>query len=71
MLFRSAWQEGQELTLYRPDGQRFLSFVELEAQLLRERQRAEEATAALQEERRQRQILLERLREMGINPEQL
>ena len=89
---RFAWQEGQELTLYRPDGQRFLSFVELEAQLLRERQlvqqerqrtqqerqraqqerqRAEEATAALQEERRQRQALLERLREMGINPEQL
>ena len=67
---RFAWQAGQELMLYRPDGQRFLSSVELEAQLLRERQRAGEATAALQEERRQRQALLERLREMGINPDE-
>ena len=65
------WQVGVELRLYRPDGQRFLSFAELEAQLLRERQRAEEAAAALQEERRQRQALLERLQAMGINPDEL
>jgi Uma2 family endonuclease len=61
---RFAWQEGEELVLYRPDGQRFLSFLELEEQLVRERQRAQQAEAALQE-------LLERLREMGINPDQL
>jgi Uma2 family endonuclease len=82
---RFAWQEGEELALYRPDGQRFLSFLELEERLLIERQRAEQqqqraeqqqqraeqAEAALKEERRQRQALLERLRELGINPDQL
>jgi Uma2 family endonuclease len=89
---RFAWQEGEELALYRPDGQRFLSFLELEERLLIERQRAEQerqraeqqqqraeqqqqraeqAEAALQEERRQRQALLERLRELGVNPDKL
>jgi Uma2 family endonuclease len=89
---RFAWQEGEELALYHPDGQRFLSSVEREERLVRERQRAEQAQqraeqerqraeqerqraeqaeAALQEERRQRQALLERLRELGINPDEL
>jgi Uma2 family endonuclease len=103
---RFAWQAGAELVLHRPDGQRFLSPVELEERLVRERQRAEaeqqraeterqraeaerqraeaeqqraeaeqqraeQAEAALEEERRQRQALLERLRQLGINPDQL
>jgi Uma2 family endonuclease len=96
---RFAWEEGQELVLYRPDGQRFLTSVELEERLVQEqqrakeaqqqvqeaqqraemarqraemaRQRAEEAETALEEERRQRQALLERLRELGIDPKQL
>jgi Uma2 family endonuclease len=103
---RFAWGEGQELVLYRPDGQRFLTSVELEERLVREqqrvqterqraeqaqqraeqaqqrvqmerqraeqeRQRAEQAEAALEEERRQRQALLERLRELGFNPDEL
>jgi Uma2 family endonuclease len=114
---RFIWQVGRELALYRPDGERFLSFLELEQRLVRERQRAEQerqraeqqqqraeqeqqraeqerqraeqqqqraeqeqqraqqqqqraeqAEAALEEEYRQRQALLERLREMGIRP---
>jgi Uma2 family endonuclease len=75
---RFAWQVGTALVLHRPDGQRFLSPVELEEQLVRERQRAErqqqraeEAEAALAEERKQRQALLERLRSLGINPDQV
>jgi Uma2 family endonuclease len=72
-----AGQEGRELVLYRPDGQRFLSFLDLEERLqvarqqaAQERQRAEEAEAALAEERRQRETLLARLKEIGINPDQ-
>jgi Uma2 family endonuclease len=82
---RFAWQAGEELVLYRPDGQWCLSFVELDEWLVKEqqraeqerqraeqeRQRAQQAEAALDEERRQRQSLLERLRELGIDPEQL
>jgi hypothetical protein len=75
---RFAWGEGQELVLYRPDGQRFLTSVELEERLVQEQhraqqaqQRAELAETALEEERRQRQALLERLRELGLNPDEL
>jgi Uma2 family endonuclease len=75
---RFAWQAGEELVLHRSDGQRFLSSVEREERWVRERQRAQQerqraqqAEAALEEERRQQQVLLERLRELGINPDQL
>ncbi|MCU0492549.1 MAG: Uma2 family endonuclease [Chloroflexaceae bacterium] len=45
-----------ELTIYRPDGERFLTFVELQQLLTRERQRAEqEATRAEQEAARAEQ----------------
>jgi hypothetical protein len=37
-----AWRRGEELALYRPDGQRFLSSLELEERLVRERQRAQQ-----------------------------
>ena len=75
---RFAWQEGEELVLYRPDGGKFLSSVELEEQLLRQKQRADqEQQRADQEQQRADQAeaamkaLLERLRERGINPDQL
>jgi Uma2 family endonuclease len=76
---------GDELQIYRPDGTRFFSYVEI-CQLLeqaeqrteqaeqrteQERQRAELAETALEEERRRSQLLAERLREMGINPDEL
>jgi Uma2 family endonuclease len=73
------------LEIYRPDGDRFLSFVEL-AQLREqerqraeeerqraeeERQRAEEAIAQLEAERRRNEALTQQLRELGIDPDQL
>jgi Uma2 family endonuclease len=54
---------GKELQIYRPDGDRFLSYTEIARQLGQERQRAEQA-----EERAAR--LAERLRQAGIDPDQ-
>lgn len=48
---------GPELQIYRPDGQRFLSYVEIAQQAEQERQRAER--------------LAERLRELGVDPDQI
>jgi hypothetical protein len=69
---------GDELQIYRPDGTRFFSYVEIcqrleqaEQRTEQERQRAELAETALGEERRRSQLLAERLREMGINPDEL
>ncbi|MGK7876008.1 MAG: hypothetical protein AB4426_22730 [Xenococcaceae cyanobacterium] len=66
------------LQLYKPNGERFETFVEIVQQRERERQekererqRAEQAEAALEEERRQRQVLLDRLRERGIDLDRL
>jgi Uma2 family endonuclease len=56
--------ETGELTVYRPDGQRFLSSVELFQRAEQERQRAE------QEHQRAEQ-LANYLRTLGIDPEQL
>jgi Uma2 family endonuclease len=62
---------GEDLVIYRPDGQRFLTYVELdrqreqaEARAEQERQRAEQAEAQLQ-------ALRALLQERGINPDQL
>ncbi len=88
-----------ELQIFRPDGQRFLSYVEIAQRAEEERQRAEEERQRAEEERqraeeerqraeeeRQRaetecqraeqaearaKLLAERLREMGIDPDQL
>ncbi|XWK85970.1 MAG: Uma2 family endonuclease [Phormidium sp.] len=80
------------LLIYRPDGQKFLTPVELdqlrEAEKQRaeqehqraeqerqraeqERQRAENAIAQLEQEQQRYQALIEKLRQQGINPEQL
>lgn len=65
------------LEIYRPDGRKFLTSVELNQRAEEEYQRAEEALAQLEEERTLRQqeqqryqALIERLREQGIDPEQ-
>ncbi len=55
---------GDKLQIYRPDGEAFSTYLEIE----RRRSQAEEA---LQQERRRSQLLAERLREMGINPDEL
>lgn len=66
------------LVIYRPDGQRFLTPVELDHLREQERQRAEaehqraeEAMAQLEQEQQRYQALIEKLRARGIDPEQL
>ncbi|MEH2053592.1 Uma2 family endonuclease [Nostoc sp.] len=54
----------EELEIYRPDGDRFLTFLELDQQRQQERQRAEQAEAQLE-------ALRALLQERGINPDQL
>ena len=68
----SGWQ------IYRPDGQQFLTYLELDGQRQEAEQRAEQAeqrakTAEIQleQERVRSQALEAKLRELGINPEQL
>lgn len=74
-----------ELKIYRPDGVKFLSYVEINQQLEAERQRAEterqraeterqraeQTETLLREEQQRNQRLAERLRQMGINPDEL
>ena len=59
------------LEIYRPDGQKFLTSVELDQLREHERQRAENAIAQLQQEQQRYQALIEKLRKRGIDPEQL
>jgi Uma2 family endonuclease len=75
----------EELEIFRPDGRRFLTYVEIAQRAEEERQRAEEERQRAEEERqraeeeRQRaeeaearvNRLAEKLREMGIDPEQV
>ncbi|PLZ89599.1 Uma2 family endonuclease [Fischerella thermalis] len=68
----------ETLEIYRPDGQRFLTPVELDQVLEKERQRAEQerqqkeaALQQLEQEQQRYQELLARLREKGIDPEKL
>ncbi|MBD2042601.1 Uma2 family endonuclease [Microcoleus sp. FACHB-672] len=60
-----------DLQIYRPDGERFASYVELMQKKEQEQQRANQAEALLEEERRRREVLEARLREMGVDPDQL
>lgn len=59
------------LEIFRPDGQRFLTSVELDRLREEERQRAEDAIAQLEAEKQRYQALIERLQEKGIDPEKL
>ncbi|MBE9224560.1 Uma2 family endonuclease [Phormidium sp. LEGE 05292] len=73
------------LLIYRPDGQKFLTPVELDRlreverqraeqerqRAEQERQRAENAIAQLEQEQQRYQALIEKLRQQGIDPEQL
>ncbi|MBH8553523.1 Uma2 family endonuclease [Nostocaceae cyanobacterium CENA357] len=68
----------EELQIYRHDGQRFLTYLELDQQRQQERQRAEQAEARAEQERQRAeqaenelQALRALLQERGINPEQL
>jgi len=71
------------LEIYRPDGRRFLTSIEIEQRreqeyqraeqeyqrAEQERQRAEEAIAQLEQEQQRYQALLKQLRDRGIDPE--
>lgn len=54
----------RELVLYRPDGQRFLTTIEREQQMMQECQRAEQ-------ERRRAEQLANYLRSIGVDPDNL
>jgi Uma2 family endonuclease len=59
-----------DLVIYRPDGQRFLTFVELVQQKEQAQRTAEQERRAREEAQRQAQRLAERLRALGIDPEE-
>ncbi|MEJ5252803.1 MAG: hypothetical protein HPY54_06770 [Chthonomonadetes bacterium] len=70
--------EGDALVLYRPDGERFVPYVELrrraeqaEQRALQAEQRALQAEQRAQEAEERAQRLAQRLREMGIEPEEI
>ncbi|MCS6830282.1 MAG: Uma2 family endonuclease [bacterium] len=77
--------DGDALVLYRPDGERFVPYVELRRRMERaereaeqaqreaeqERLRAEQAQREAEQERRRAQQLAQRLRELGVNPEEV
>lgn len=68
---------GTELQLYRPDGEKFATYVELAAlkeqaqQLEQERIDKEQAQQQLEQERDRTQKLAARLQELGIDPNQV
>lgn len=62
---------GEELQIYRPDGAKFLSYIEIAQKAQQAEQRAEQAEAALQAERQRAQLLAERLKAAGIEPDEL
>lgn len=67
--------EGTDLVMYRPDGERFVPYVELRRRLEQaqreaeeERSRAEQAQREAEAARRRAEQLAQRLREMGVDP---
>jgi Uma2 family endonuclease len=67
---------GPELVIWRPDGQKFLTFLEQAAEREQAQERAQQAQASVDQERRRREQaeaqaerLVARLRELGIDPE--
>lgn len=57
-----------DLMLYRPDGRRFETFLELEQRAESERQRAESEHQRAESEHQRAERLAERLRALGIDP---
>ncbi len=62
-------EEGLEL--YRPDGQRFLSYLELEQQRELAVQRAEQEAQRAEQEAQRAERLAAKLRELNIDPDSL
>ncbi|MEG4395370.1 Uma2 family endonuclease [Microcoleus sp. BROC3] len=62
---------GEELQIYRPDGEPFASYEEVSRSLEQAEQRAEQAEQRAEQAEQRAALLAERLRSMGIDPEQL
>lgn len=62
---------GIELELYRPDGEKFATYVELATLREQERQAKEQTQQQLEQERERSQRLAQKLRELNINPDEL
>ncbi|MEG4836670.1 Uma2 family endonuclease [Microcoleus sp. B9-D4] len=67
-----------DLEIYRPDGLKFLSYVELSRQMEQAQQQMEQERQQMEQERQEKELvqqkadrLSEKLREMGINPEDI
>ncbi|MGB3266523.1 MAG: Uma2 family endonuclease [Microcoleus sp.] len=67
-----------DLEIYSPDGMKFLSYVELSRQMEQTQQQMEQTQQQMEQERQQKELvqqkadrLSEKLREMGINPEDI
>jgi hypothetical protein len=56
------------LEICRPDGEKFLSFVDLGRLREQERQRADVTLTQLEREQKRNEVLAAKLREMGIDP---
>jgi Uma2 family endonuclease len=67
---RFEWTES-DLVLYRPDGRRFLTSVELNQYAEQERERAEQERERADSAQAQVNRLATRLRELGVDPEQV
>ncbi len=75
---RFEWQRGQELSLYYPNGSKFLTSLELSQQAEQARQQAEQARQQaeqvrlqLEQERQARQAAIPRLVQLGLSGEQI
>ncbi|MFN6563502.1 MAG: Uma2 family endonuclease [Nostoc sp. ChiSLP01] len=61
----------EELQIYRSDGDRFLTHLELNQQLQQEKERAEQERQRAEQAEARLEVLHALLKERGINPEQL
>jgi hypothetical protein len=57
------------LTIIRPDGGRFLTYVEIHEEMTREKERAEEEKRRAEEEKHRADKLAAKLRELGLDPD--
>jgi Uma2 family endonuclease len=61
----------EELTIYRPDGSRFLSYVEIAQRLQQTEQQLEQERQRAEQERQRAERMAEQLRAMGIDPDRI
>lgn len=59
------------MQIYRPHGEKFLSYDELDQQLQQERSRAEQERLRAEQAQRRADELAERLRQLGVDPDQV